>query len=85
MQEWPYTGNRAHPTEKAVDILAPLVRAYSKLGDVVLDPFSGFGSTSVAAALNNRRYLGIELDAGYCQHASHRLVGVTRYRQQKAA
>lgn len=75
----------AHPTEKAVDILAPLVRAYCKPGDVVFDPFSGSGSTSVAAALNSRQYLGIELDDGYCQHARHRLAGVTRYRQHKAA
>lgn len=68
VQEWIYSGNRNHPTEKAVDILTPLVCAYSKPGDVILDPFSGSGSTSVSAALNNRRYLGIELDEGYCQH-----------------
>ena len=84
VQEWACSGNRNHPTEKAVNILAPLVRAYSKPGDVVLDPFSGSGSTSVAAALNNRRYLGIELDEGYCQHARNRIIGVMRYLQLKA-
>jgi site-specific DNA-methyltransferase (adenine-specific) len=85
VQEWSYTGNRAHPTEKSVDILAPLVRAYSKPGDVVLDPFSGSGSTSVAAALNGRRYIEIELEESYCQYARHRLAGAVRYRQKKAA
>ncbi len=85
VQEWAYSGNRFHPTEKAVDVLAPLVRAYSKPGEVVLDPFSGSGSTSVAAALNSRHYLGIELDESYCQHARNRIAGVMRYRQRKAA
>lgn len=85
VREWVYSGNRNHPTEKAVDILTPLVRAYSNPGDVVLDPFSGSGSTSVAAALNDRRYLGIELNEAYCEHSRHRIAGVMRYRQQKAA
>jgi DNA modification methylase len=50
--------NRAHPTEKAVSILTPLIQAFSKRGDLVLDPFSGSGSTAVAAALSGRRYIG---------------------------
>ena len=76
---WEYSGNRAHPTEKAVSVIAPLVRSFSKPGDVVLDPFSGSGSTAVAAALNNRRYLGIELEERYCAHARCRLAGVQRH------
>lgn len=78
--EWEYTGNKAHPTEKAVSILTPLVRAYSQRGGIVLDPFSGSGSTSVAAALEGRRYVGIELEQKYCHHARRRLAGVARYR-----
>lgn len=78
---WVYTGNRRHPTEKAVAILKPLVEAYSRLGDLVLDPFSGSGSTSVAAALAGRRYFGIELDARYCQQARQRLAAVAATRQ----
>lgn len=62
VQPWEYTGNRAHPTEKAVSILTPLIESFSQPGGLVLDPFSGSGSTSVAAALSGRRYLGIELD-----------------------
>lgn len=80
VQEWAYSGNKAHPTEKAVSILTPLVKAYSKSGDIVLDPFSGSGSTSVAAALAGRRYLGIELEQRYCEVARTRLQGVMRYR-----
>lgn len=83
-QEWVYSGNRFHPTEKAVDILAPLVRAYSRPGGVMLDPFSGSGSTSVAAMLTGRQYLGIELDGRYCGHARNRLDGAARYRRKAA-
>ncbi|HEX7930472.1 MAG TPA: DNA methyltransferase [Sphingomicrobium sp.] len=82
---WTYSGNRAHPTEKAVDILSPLVGAYSKPGDIVLDPFSGSGSTAVASALAGRRYLGIDVDERYCEHARRRLAGVHRRYDRKVA
>lgn len=84
VQDWTYSGNRAHPTEKAVDILTPLIRAYSKPGAVVLDPFSGSGSTSVAAALTGRRYIGIELEERYCDHARRRIAGALRHRDKAA-
>lgn len=83
--EWEYSGNKAHPTEKAVGILSPLVKAYSKPGDTVLDPFSGSGSTSVAAALAGRRYIGIELEERYCISARVRLEGVGRYLDKRRA
>jgi DNA modification methylase len=71
---WRYTGNRVHPTEKSVDVLRPLIESYSRPGDLVLDPFSGSGSTSCAAAMVGRRYLGIELESRYCEYARQRLV-----------
>ena len=85
VQEWRYTGNRSHPTEKAVSVLSPLVRCYSKPGDLVLDPFAGVGSTLVAAALNGRNYLGVELEAKYCALANKRLNGVHRKQSAKRA
>ena len=78
VQAWEYSGNRAHPTEKAVSVIEPLIDAYSKPGDLVLDPFSGSGTTSVAAALNGRSYIGIELEQKYCDLAQRRLAGVQR-------
>lgn len=79
VQPWEYSGNRAHPTEKAVEILEPLVKSFSSPGDIVLDPFAGSGSTLVAAALSRRAYVGIELEGQYCELARKRLAGVARY------
>ena len=79
VQPWRYSGNRCHPTEKSVDTLRPIIEAFSKPGDLVLDPFSGSGSSLVAAALLGRNYLGIELEQRYCDLARRRLAGVTRY------
>lgn len=81
VQPWIYSGNRAHPTEKSVETLSPLVRAFSKPGDLICDPFAGSGSTCVSAALTGRHYLGIELENKYCRLAQARLAGVERYKQ----
>ena len=72
-------GNRSHPTEKDVRVLKPVIQAFRQPGAVVLDPFSGSGSTSVAAALAKRRYIAIELERQYCQPAEKRLAGVARH------
>jgi len=81
---WEYSGNRVHPTEKAVSVLKPLIQTFSKPGDLVLDPFAGSGSTLVAAALTGRDYLGIELETKYVELARRRLEGVERARARNA-
>jgi site-specific DNA-methyltransferase (adenine-specific) len=68
-----YTGNRLHPTQKAVAALLPVVETYSRKGGTVLDPFAGSGSSLLAAAMLGRNYVGIELDAGYHAAAVRRL------------
>lgn len=78
VRPWEYTGNRAHPTEKAVSILMPLIESLSQPGALVLDPFAGSGSTLIAAALCGRKCLGIELEEKYCQRARRRLMGVAQ-------
>ena len=70
---FPYTGNRLHPAEKSPLMLQPLIRAFTRRGELVLDPFAGSGSTLVAAKELGRRYLGIELDKKYAQRAQKRL------------
>ncbi|HEY4359722.1 MAG TPA: DNA methyltransferase [Bryobacteraceae bacterium] len=84
VQPWHYSGNHGHPTEKSVETLRPIIRAFSKPGETVLDPFAGSGSSLVAAALLGRNYLGIELEQKYCDLAQRRLGGVARYQHQEA-
>lgn len=71
--EWRYTGNTLHPTQKPVGALMPLVMAFSEIGDVVLDPFAGSGSTAVAAAMLGRQYIAVELSEQYARLARDRL------------
>ncbi len=71
--EMPYSGNKLHPTQKPVAALAPLVHSFTLPGELVLDPFTGSGSTCAAALLAGRRYLGIELDAEFHETALQRL------------
>jgi DNA modification methylase len=85
VQPWEYTGNKAHPTEKAIGVLLPLIRTFSRPGDLVLDPFSGSGSTLVAASLSGRRYMGIDLEAKYVELARRRLAGVERAKGRRVA
>jgi site-specific DNA-methyltransferase (adenine-specific) len=79
VQPWHYSGNHGHPTEKSVETLKPIIKAFTKSGDVVLDPFAGSGSSLITAALLQRRYIGIELEEKYCALARRRLAGVERY------
>jgi site-specific DNA-methyltransferase (adenine-specific) len=71
--EWEYSGNRHHPTEKPVSTLAPIIEAFTRPGDIVLDPFAGSGSTCVAAAKLGRRFIGVELLPQYHKEAIGRL------------
>lgn len=71
--DFPYAGNRLHPTQKPVEALTPLVETFSKPGDLVLDPFCGSGSTLVAARDLGRDFLGIELSREHHRTASERL------------
>ena len=70
---WQYSGNKLHPTQKPIAALLPLIAAYSELGDTVLDPFAGSGSTLVAARRLGRIGIGIELDPRHCRTANQRL------------
>ena len=67
--EWRYTGDELHPTQKPVIAILPLIMAYSKKGDIVLDPFAGSGTTAVAAHQLGRRSIGIEISKHYARIA----------------
>lgn len=71
--QWQYSGNALHPTQKPLCVLTPLIRAFSRPNDLVLDPFCGSGSTLEAAKLQGRNFLGIELDSSYYNIARRRV------------
>jgi DNA modification methylase len=52
----------AHPTQKPLAVIVPMIRYWSNPHDLVLDPFAGSGTTAVAAKGLGRRYLAIERD-----------------------
>ena len=62
-----------HPTQKPLALIEQCLLASSQPGDLILDPFSGSGSTGVAAIANDRRFIGCEIDADYAKIASGRL------------
>ena len=62
-----------HPTEKPVLLMRMLMESSSIIGDMVLDPFMGSGSTLVAAALESRKAIGIEIEERYCEIAAKRM------------
>ena len=70
---WEYTGNRHHTNEKPLIAIVPLIEAYSKPGDIVLDPFAGSGTTAVAAKATHRRFILIEKAGRDCRVARSRL------------
>lgn len=64
---------RRHPTEKPVDLLRQIIESSSMHGELVLDPFAGSGSTLIAALLEGRRAVGVELEPTYAKIAAERL------------
>ena len=66
-------GNKKHPTEKPVDLMKLYVENSSQVGDTVLDPFMGSGSTGVACKELGRNFIGVELDKHYFDIATKRI------------
>jgi DNA modification methylase len=73
----PSAGGVRHPSEKPVGLLRELIESSSVIGELVLDPFVGIGSTLVAARLEDRRSIGIEVEERWCEVAAKRLAAVT--------
>lgn len=69
----PVPGKQIHPTEKPVGLLRELVEMSTSPGDLIVDPFSGSGSTSVAAMELGRNSLAFEIDEKYIEPSRSRL------------
>lgn len=63
-------------------LVEPCIKAGSKPGDLILDPFSGSGTTGQVALENGRDYIGIELNPEYIRLAEKRLRGVVGYQPE---
>ncbi|MGA1800948.1 site-specific DNA-methyltransferase [Rhizobium sp. HT1-10] len=69
-------GKKAHPTQKPEALLARVIMASSKPGDIILDPFFGTGTTGAVAKRLGRHFVGIEREQEYIDHASARIAAV---------
>lgn len=63
-----------HPAPFPVELATRVIKLYSYVGDVVLDPFVGSGTTCVAAKKSKRLYVGYDVKQEYCKLAEKRLL-----------
>lgn len=68
----------SHPTEKPVDLMRHYIGNSSQIGQVVSDPFMGSGTTGVAAIMEGRRFVGIEINEKWFHVARQRLEKAVR-------
>jgi len=75
---WTFTGESktriGHPAPFPVELPKRCIKLFTFVGDSVLDPFVGSGSTLIACALTNRKGIGVEIDKNYCEIAKNRLI-----------
>lgn len=67
-----------HPTQKPEELIRKFVLASSNEGDLIIDPFSGSGTTAVVAEQLNRKWMSCDLDPQYNQWAIERIERVRR-------
>lgn len=78
---WSFNGESkkkiGHPAPFPIELPRRCVKLFSYVDDVVLDPFCGSGTTLIAAASNNRKGIGIDVDKKYCDLAQKRILEST--------
>lgn len=84
---WTFPGeNRkkiGHPAPFPLELPKRCIKLFSYVGDTVLDPFLGSGTTLVACALLNRKGIGVEIDKKYCELAKKRIIKEGKIFQKK--
>lgn len=82
---WSFNGESkkriGHPTPFPIELPRRCIKLFSYVGDIILDPFLGSGTTLIAACLNNRKGIGVEIDKEYCNLAISRLKKETKLNQ----
>ena len=84
---WTFSGESkkkvGHPAPFPVELPKRCIKLFSFVGDTVLDPFLGSGSTLIACALLNRKGIGVEIDENYCELTKNRLMNRAKINQAK--
>lgn len=65
-----------HPTQKPIELLNRIILSSTKDNDIILDPFNGSGTTGYVSVLNNRRYVGIDVEQKYLDITIKRLESI---------
>ncbi len=72
-----------HPTQKPINLLVRIIMASTDEGDLVLDPFTGSSTAGLAAYLNNRKFIGIDLEKKYLDLSIKRFMDLERSLKNK--
>jgi len=62
-----------HPAQFPMDLIERIIKGFSNIGDVILDPFMGSGTVAEVALRNGRKVIGFETKEEYCKYSSHRV------------
>jgi len=83
---WTFSGESkkkiGHPAPFPIELPRRCIKLFSFVGDTVLDPFAGSGTTLIAAAMLNRIGIGVEIDPQYCELAKKRILSAPELIQQ---
>ncbi len=84
---WTFSGESkkkvGHPAPFPIELPKRCIKLFSFVGDVILDPFLGSGSTLIACTLLNRKGIGVEIDENYCKLAKERLIKEAHINQRR--
>ncbi len=72
-------GNKLHSTQKPETLLSRVIISSSNVGDIILDPFLGSGTTASVAKKLNRNWIGIEKEKKYIEEAQKRIDSITKF------
>ncbi|MCL2651133.1 MAG: site-specific DNA-methyltransferase [Candidatus Azobacteroides sp.] len=75
-------GQKAHSTQKPTELLSRIILSTSNPGDIVLDPFSGSGTTAAVAKQLGRKYIAFDREEFYVQIAKDRLEKIDPIEEQ---
>ena len=87
---WTFSGQSkkgagGHPAPFPIELAKRCIKLFSYIGDTVLDPFSGSGSTLIAAQQNKRKGIGVDIDKDYCDIAINRLKKEAKLEQHSSS